>query len=61
MQRYSALPPPSLAASTRSARLAGLELDGRTPMIAFDDADPHAALPKIEKILITFYRPRERQ
>jgi hypothetical protein len=30
-------------------------------MIAFDDADPHAALPKIEKILITFYRPRERQ
>jgi hypothetical protein len=30
-------------------------------MIAFDDADPDAALSKIEKILTTFYHPRESQ
>jgi hypothetical protein len=60
-QRYSALPSPSLAASTRSARLAGIEPDGRIPMVAFDAADPDAALLKIEKILTTFYYHRESQ
>ena len=30
-------------------------------MVAFDDADPDAALLKIEKILTTFYRLRECQ
>jgi hypothetical protein len=30
-------------------------------MIAFDDADPDAAPPRIEKILTTFYRLRESQ
>ena len=43
----------SQAGAARLKRF-GLELGGKTPMLVFDDADVHAALPKLEKALTVF-------
>lgn len=42
------------AAGARHLKRFGMELGGKTPMILFDDADVHAALPVLEKALTVF-------